>query len=141
VSEQNVQLHRRAIEAFNARDAEAFTAFCDPSVEWHSVFAAVGGAAYYGHDGLRRFLTDLEDAWGDEFRLEPEAYFDLGEQTLAFQVLHGRGRQSGAKVALPTAAVVRWRDGLVVYFKAYANKEDALDDVGVSEDALEPIAP
>jgi hypothetical protein len=29
----------------------------------------------------------------------------------------------------------------VVYFKAYAHREDALRDLGLSEDALEPIAP
>jgi hypothetical protein len=35
----------------------------------------------------------------------------------------------------------KWRDGLCVYVKNYAQKEDALSDLGVSEDALEPIAP
>jgi hypothetical protein len=37
--------------------------------------------------------------------------------------------------------VCRWRDGLCVYGKQYAHREDALRDLGVSEDALEPIAP
>ena len=39
------------------------------------------------------------------------------------------------------ARVCRWRDGLMVYGKAYVHREDALRDLGVSEDALEPIAP
>jgi hypothetical protein len=30
---------------------------------------------------------------------------------------------------------------LCVYFKVYARREDALRDLGVSEDALEPITP
>jgi hypothetical protein len=90
-----------------------------------------GGAVYHGHDGVRRWLEDLQDAWGDELRLEPEAYFDLGECTLAFAVLHGRGRQSGVEAAMPIAQLMRWRDGLGVYFKAYVQREDA----------LEPIAP
>jgi hypothetical protein len=68
-------------------------------------------------------------------------FFDVGDHTLAFQVLHGRGRQSGAEVALPVAALARWRDGLMVSFKVYAHRQDALSDLGVSEDALEPIAP
>jgi ketosteroid isomerase-like protein len=140
VSEQNVELHRRAIEAFNARDLGASIALCDPQIEFHSMFAAVEGV-YHGHDGLRRFRTDLEEAWGGQFRLEPEAYFDLGEYTVAFYALRGRGKQSGAEVALSGTHVFRWRDGLIVYFKAYAHREDALRDLGVSEDALEPIAP
>jgi ketosteroid isomerase-like protein len=141
VSEQNVELLRRAYEAFNARDIETLIAYYDPSVEFHSHFAAVGGmTVYHGHDGLRRWHRDLEDVWGDEIRLEPEAYFDLGEHTLAFGALHGRGRQSGVDVALPAAQVARWRDGRIVFFKGYADKEDALSDLGVSEEALEPIA-
>ena len=76
-----------------------------------------------------------------ELRAEPEAFFDLGEQTLMFAVLHGRGRQSGAEVAMPWAAVARWRDGLCVYLKVYAHREDALRDLGVSEEALEEVAP
>jgi hypothetical protein len=73
--------------------------------------------------------------------MEPDAYFDLGEYTITFHVLHGRGRHSGADVAMPAAHLCRWRDGLIVYFKGYAHREDALSDLGVSEDALEPIDP
>jgi ketosteroid isomerase-like protein len=141
VSRHNVELHRRAVEAFNARDIEALIALSDRSIEFHSAFAAVGGAIYHGHDEVRVWLADLEDTWGEEFRVEPEAFFDLGEQTLLFYVLHGRGRQSGAKVVMPVAQVLRWRDGLNVYSKVYIHREDALRDMGVSEDALEPIAP
>ena len=68
-------------------------------------------------------------------------YFDLGEQTLLFYVLHGRGRKSGAEVAMQGAQLFRWHDGLGVYGKTYAHREDALGDLGLSEDALEPIAP
>jgi hypothetical protein len=81
MSQANVELHRRAIEAFNARDVEAFIAFIDPSVEFHTEFAT------------------------------------------------------------PSAHVVRLRNGLAVYLKGYFHKEDALKDLGLSEDALEPVDP
>ena len=141
MSRENVELHRRAVEAFNGHEVEAFIALCDPSIEAHSVFAAVGGAVYHGHDGLRRFFRDARDAWGDAIRIEPEAYFDLGENTLLFQVLYGHGKQSGVEVTMPVAQVARWRDGLCVLFKGYGEREDALSDLGVGEDDLEPIAP
>jgi ketosteroid isomerase-like protein len=141
VSKENVDVHRRIYEALNAGDAEALVAICDRNVEVQSVFAAVGGAVYHGHDGARKWQADLEEAWGGEFRVEIEAYFDLGERTLVFGVLHGRGGQSGAMVAMPAAGVATWRDGLCVSHKAYVDKDDALRDLGVSEDALEPIAP
>jgi ketosteroid isomerase-like protein len=141
VSEESVQIARAFTEAFNRRDIEALVSHCDPQIEFHSTFAAVGGAVYHGHDGMRRFIRDLDEAWGGEIRSEPEAYFDLGEHTLTFTVLHGRGRESGAEVVLPIAVVSRLRDGLFVYYRAYVHREDALRDLGVSEDALEPIAP
>jgi ketosteroid isomerase-like protein len=139
--EQNVELHRRAIEAFNAGDVEAFIALGDRQVEFHSLMTTPGGTTYHGHDGVRRYFGDPEDAWGGDFRIEPEAYFGIGEYTLAFLMAHGRGSQSGAPVEMPQTQVARWRDGLCVYFKAYVHREEALKDLGVSEDALEPIAP
>ena len=141
MSEQNVELHRRSIEALNARDIDAFIAYSDPEIEFHSMFAAVGGAVYHGHDGLRSWFRDFEDAWGNEFLAEPEAYFDLGEHTVVLYVAHARGRHSGAEVAMPAAVVVRWRNGLAIYFKGYTHREDALRELGVSEDVLVPIAP
>jgi ketosteroid isomerase-like protein len=141
VSGHNVELHRRIYEAFNARDVDGLVALSDPSVAVQSVFAAVSGTVYHGHDGVRRWQGDLEEAWGEEIHVEAEAYFDLGTQTLAFDVMYGRGQQSGAEVALPGAAITRWRDGLCVSFKAFGDREEALRDLGVSEDALEPIAP
>jgi hypothetical protein len=68
-------------------------------------------------------------------------YFDLGEHTLLVLVFHGRGRQSGAEVAMPVALMASWRDGLIVCMRSYSDREDALSYLGASEDALEPIAP
>ena len=136
-----MELARRLVEAFNKQDIEAFIAALDPSVEYHSVMTVPGGAAYHGHDGVRRYFADFGDAWGNEFRVEPEAFFDLGQHTLMFYAVHGRGQHSGAAVAMPGAQVSRWSDGLLVYAKAYVHREEALRDLGVSEDALEPVAP
>jgi hypothetical protein len=140
VSEQNVELHRRVLDAFNTRNIDAILALSDPSIEGHSVFAEVSGV-YHGHEGARRFFGDLEDAWGGDLLVEPEAYFDLGEHTLVFYVARARGRQSGAEIARPHAQVFRWREGLCTYWKAYSNRQDALRDLNISEDELEPIAP
>src|SRR2546423_13880931 len=81
MSQENVKLHHRAIEAFNTRDVETFIAVCNAQIEFHSAFGAVGGGIYHGHDGVRSWHRDFEDAWGTQIRIEPEAYFDLGEHT------------------------------------------------------------
>ena len=141
MSQENADLYRRFVKAFNARDVEALVALFDPEIEFHSIFAAVGGAPYHGHDGIRKWHQDFEEVWGDEIRAEPEAFFDLGEHMLVLQVLRGRGRQSGAEVEMPFFHVAKWREGLMVWAKSYAHREDALRDLGVTEENLERIAP
>jgi hypothetical protein len=79
--------------------------------------------------------------WGEEIPVVPEPYVDLREHTLMFHVLRGRGNHSGADVTMPVAQVVRRRDGLMVYLKVYVQTRDALNDLGVAEDKLEPIDP
>jgi ketosteroid isomerase-like protein len=141
VSKQNTELHRRANEAFNTRDVEAYITYCDPEIELHSAVTVPGGGVYHGHDGVRRWHQDLEDVFGAEIRVEPEVYFELDDYTLTFHVLQGRGQQSGADVATPAAHLCRWRDGLIVYFKGYVHREDVFGELGVSQDALERITP
>src|SRR6266568_6953208 len=53
MSARNVEVLRRWFEAFNAHGTKALIALHDPGVEFHSVFAAVGGGTYYGHDGMQ----------------------------------------------------------------------------------------
>ena len=141
MSEANVELHRRANEAFNSRDVDAYLDFCDPEIELHSAVTVPGGAVYNGHEGVRRWHRDIADAFGDEVSVEPESYFDLGEHTISFHLLHARGQQSGADVEMPAAHLCRWRDGRIVYFKGYSRREDAFKDLGVEENVPEPIAP
>lgn len=141
MSSENVELHRRIFRALNSKDAEALVALCDPHVEIRSVFAAVGGAVYHGHEGVRRWQRDLDESWQSEYRVEPEAFFDLGDHTMVFGVQHGRGRHSGVEVAMPATGVAKWRDGRCVSHEAYIHREDALAELGVSEDGLTPLAP
>ncbi len=138
----NIELGRRWLAAFQERDIEALIALVDPSIELHTlVMAEAGGVPVYrGHDGYRAWLRDLDEVWED-LQFELERYFDLGEHTLVVGVQRGRGRQSGVPIEMPLTTVVRWREGRVVYSKSYLHLEDALRDLGVSEDGLEPIAP
>jgi hypothetical protein len=141
LSEENVELHRRSVDAFNTRDVERFIEFCDPDIELHSAVTVPGGGVYYGHAGVRKWYRDLSDGWGQDLSIAPEAYFEFEDQTITFHVLHGRGAQSGADVAMAAAHRCRWRDGLIVFFQGYSQRADAFADLGVSQDALQSIAP
>jgi ketosteroid isomerase-like protein len=133
--ERNVDLHRQLYAAFNTRGIDGFIALCHPQIEFYSAFVAVGGVTVYrGHDGLREWGSGYEEVWGEEIRVEVEAYFDPGEQSLAFLTLRGRGRQSGLETAMQLAQVARWRDALCVYLKSYADRKEALAELGVSSE-------
>jgi ketosteroid isomerase-like protein len=136
---EGVELVRSWFDAFNTRNIEAMLRLLDPRVEFHSVFAAVGGGIYRGHEGMRKWHRDLEDSWGDEIRLVPEVWFELDDGVLGFYEYRGRGRGSGAEVSTPAASVARFRNGLISYVKVYIRREDALQDLGVAEEELEPI--
>jgi ketosteroid isomerase-like protein len=142
MSEQNVELHRRLYASFNADDIETFIELFDPQIEFHSRFVALGGVTVYrGHDGLRSWNQGYEEVWGGERHIEVEAYFDLGDQTLARAVLYARGRQSGAETTMQLAQVAGWRDDLCVYLRSYTDLKDALSDLGATEAELKPIDP
>jgi ketosteroid isomerase-like protein len=141
VSEHNVELARAFTEAFNARDIDAVLACCHPQIEFHSTFAQVGGAIYRGHGEMRSWHRELQEVWREGFRSEPEVFFDLGDHTLVYTLLHGAGTQIGVEVELPVAAVVGFRDGLIVYYRGHIHREDALEELGVTEDELDPVHP
>jgi ketosteroid isomerase-like protein len=140
MSEEGVQIVRAFTDAFNANDVEGIVSVCDPDVVFHSTFSAVGGADYRGHEGVRQWQRDIQDTWG-EIHSAVEAIYDLGDHVLTFTLIRGQGKHSGANVELTAAIVTRVQRGRIVYFKGYAHREDALRDLGVSEDELEPIAP
>jgi ketosteroid isomerase-like protein len=141
MSQENVELHGRANEAFNTRNVEAFVAYCDPEIELHSAVTVPGGGVYNGHDGVRRWHRDLADVFGREIRIEPEVFFDLGEYTVTFHVLQGRGQQSGVDLATPAAHLCRWRDGRIIYFKGYVHREEVFSELGLPREAWERTLP
>ena len=98
---QNVKKLLEAYELLNTRfvalkggDIDDLLAFFDPEVVIEMVDTP-DPETYHGHDGVRRWHRDMQDAWGGAIRVEPERYFDCGGQLLMFWIVHGRGSHSG----------------------------------------------
>jgi ketosteroid isomerase-like protein len=123
-------------DGFNARDVETLIELCDPNVDFDTPLAN-----YRGHEGLRKWRREFDEAWGDEISTEPEAYLERGKRTIVSYVLRGRGRHSEVEVAMQNAVIGTWREGLIVDLKVYADLQDALSAMGVSADELVPIEP
>lgn len=96
---------------------------------------------------MRRWNQDFEEVWGDQIRVHPDAYFDLGEQTLAFAMARGRGRHNHVETEMQLSQVATWRDGLMVSLKSHAmtsivrfsshtDRARALEAVGLSDQSI-----
>ena len=129
MSQENVEIVRRLIEAFNRRDFDAMLETGDPEIE---VVTLIGGT-YRGHAGWRQIIDQAaEEVPG--FQLVPEELIDVGHHRVV-AVTHwgGTGRTSGIAVPDTLGLVYTLRDGLVVRQESFRNKAEALEAVGLSE--------
>jgi ketosteroid isomerase-like protein len=133
--EEERKLTLEAYEAWNARDFDAVIALIDPDVEW--TFA--GGAqfpgiddVYRGHQGVRRFWREFIDPW-ESIRIEITGMREAGDTLVFFVNFHGVGAASGLELTVPFVHVLSYRNRKLVRFRAYADREEALEAVGLSE--------
>jgi hypothetical protein len=86
-----------------------------------------------GVEEMRRFRET--GPWsGSPIHIEPERFFDVDdERVLAFVRVSATGRDSGVEVDLKPAHEFTIRDGLLVRFKAYRDREAALEAAGLRE--------
>ena len=67
MSQENVDVGRRMLQAFNDGDIEAIVADCDPAVEWEEQSIPGVESLYHGHDGVRRWAAAIQavrEEWG-----------------------------------------------------------------------------
>jgi ketosteroid isomerase-like protein len=131
MSQENVEIVRRVIDAFNRRADDAILDLCDAEVELES--ALVEKRTYRGLDGLGQYRQDLDAAW-EEWHTERDRVLDAGDS----QVLHlyrivGRGRGSGIRVARDIALLWCLREGRLHRGRVFLDQADALRAVGMED--------
>ena len=132
MSQENVRLVKRAIAAINARDIEGYRACCTENVKLETPMAAVGGV-YEGIDGIRRFLTDVEEAAPD-FRIELDGVEEVdSKRVIAFLRNSSTGRASGIRMAWPQTNVYDLIDGKISHIRIFIDRDEALKAVGLEE--------
>jgi ketosteroid isomerase-like protein len=135
MSQENVEAFRRALDAYNRRDIDAFMERFDATVETHPLNLAMfarEATVYYGHDGIREFIRDVDEALS-ETQVEVLEVRDLGERVVAGGRLHARGRASGAEIESPIGWVVDFASGKVVRMRDYPDFTGALEAAGLRE--------
>jgi uncharacterized protein len=102
-SRANVDVVRRAYEAFERRDFAAIFELLATDVEIYQSAELPWGGAYRGHDGAREFLAKLTGAI--DLALAFDRLFDAGENVVAIGRAHGKVNDGGARYDVPVAHV------------------------------------
>ena len=130
MSRENVELLRRGFTALNHSDLEVFLATVHLEVEFTSLIAEAEGQTFRGHDGVRRWWQEVVLPLGG-LHGEPEEIRDLGDSALARVVATYRPR--GVEVPQTIWIIVRYRDGMAIWWQFFRTQADALEAAGLSE--------
>ena len=129
MSQENVEIARRAFDAWNRGDTEAWIEAWDEQAEFRPMRALLEGDAYRGHAGLRRFVAEMSEEW-EGFRFEVEEIRDAGELLVATGRVKARGRVSGVDLDVPLALVGSARGGKITFARFYSSPGEALKAAG-----------
>jgi ketosteroid isomerase-like protein len=132
MSQENVEVVRRVIEAWNRDDLDAMLAMHHPDLEYVTTGLFPGlDSIYHGHDGFIKYWQDFRDIW-ELITVETYELRDCGERVLNRLTFNARGRD-GLEVRRKVASVATIRDGLIVRQENYGDWTAALKAVGLSE--------
>ena len=132
MSQENVELVRRALTDVNTGGAEAALKSLDPEVhiDWSRSEGPFGGTSV-GHDGfLKRFgglWETFEETW-----MEPHTFIPSGPHVVVPYTTHFRGRQ-GVDVIARATLVFTLSEGKVVSMTLFQTQADAMEVVGLRE--------
>jgi ketosteroid isomerase-like protein len=134
MSQENVEVVRRMLQAFADGGLDAMAEFWDPDIDWRAAEGAIDDVGeMHGPVVVRRYIQDWIDTF-DDFGVVVEELRDVGDdRVLSIQRLKGQAKLSGAETDLRYALVSTVRDGKVVRAREYLNAEDALEAVGLRE--------
>jgi ketosteroid isomerase-like protein len=140
MSQENVEVFRLAIDAFNRCDFDAALALCDPEVEWVGDPRVSGVQTRQGHPEVRQYLETIPRYW-EELRLEPERFIDRGDQLLVLARMVARTRRGGPEIDRQFDQVITMRDGKIVRGRWFLTRDEALEAAGLPVSGSRPSPP
>jgi ketosteroid isomerase-like protein len=139
MSQENVDIVRRALDAFNQRpglgsqDAYRGVAeLLDPEVEWHDQRELPGATVHRGIDEVMRHLASAEESVHYE-PIDLLEIRDAGACVVAVYRVHARGRSSDVPVDRDAAHVYRFKGGRIERVEIFGSRTEALEAVGLRE--------
>jgi ketosteroid isomerase-like protein len=130
MSEENLAVARGLEEAFKRDDVDWIFEHVAEEIEFFPQRAATEGS-FHGHAGIRRFLDDNEESF-DVFDPSVTEWHTSGDHVVGIGTIRIRGKGSGIETEVPTASVMTIRDGLIVRWRDYVDRDKALEAAGLS---------
>jgi ketosteroid isomerase-like protein len=132
MSQGNLDLVQRAVQAFNDRDIPAFESIYSEDFVLCLIggFADLMGTEFRG----RNAVLDWQREWIETIdpRAEIETIRQVNDQVLAIMNIAATGAASGVETTLRFGQVYSFRDGRISALDAYYTAEGALKALGLS---------
>jgi ketosteroid isomerase-like protein len=125
VSAENVEAVRQGFAAFNEREVERLVGLSTPDCEWHPFRAQLEGIVYRGHEGVRRFVRDMDEDW-QAFRIDPVEFHDRGDQVVVIGQVTAVGR-GGVEIDSTGGFVFDVQAGRIAGLVSYSDPAAALE--------------
>jgi ketosteroid isomerase-like protein len=134
MSQENVEVVKRGVEAFRRGDIDAFLEEVSDDAEFD--FSRVRGpyrGIYVGREGARELLGAFREAWASITPMSTE-YSEVGDRVVLALRARFHGRGSGIEVeGGGMGAVLTLRDGKIVRYQQLQSKAEALEAAGLRE--------
>jgi ketosteroid isomerase-like protein len=130
MSQENVDIARQSIDAYNRRDLDVLRALNHPDVEldWSASMGPDAGV-YRGIDAVVALYAGYFEAF-EEIVVEAERFIDAGESVVVPNVSRSRGR-NGIEVFARSTFTLTIREGKLSRICLYQEPEQALKAVGL----------
>lgn len=130
----DLELVRRAYEAWNRDDLETFLDFLAPDFEFTTIGYFPGfEPVYRGPEGMADFWQAFKEPWETISIRVDELVQGSGGVVAARLLFEGKGKGSGVEVTLPLAHVIELRDGRTTRLRASLDWDEARRAAGVEE--------
>jgi len=132
MSQENVEIVRRAIAAYNRRDFEAMGALNHPDVEldW-SASRGLEAGVYQGWGEVMRFYQNFLGTFQGVV-IEPDRFIESGNLVVVPNTAQIRGRD-GIETVARSAFVFEVRSGRLARICLYQETREALEAAGLRE--------
>ena len=135
MSQENIEIVRDAVVAYNRGDLDAFLdEYWADDIDYRAVEGAPDDhGPIHGKAEMRAYFQDWIDTF-DDMKVEPLEVIDPGgDQLIAVLRNSGRAKLSGVETNLTYAALYTIRDGKIVRGREYWTKEQALEAAGLRD--------